>query len=115
MKLLVCGSRDEDDYKFVEKLLEAFHKVSPITELIHGGCRGVDTLAGNWAIRNKIAVRVFKADWAKYGREAGPLRNHAMLVQGKPDRLLAFPGGYVTQDMVRRAKAAGVPIDGVQD
>lgn len=43
-------------------------------------------------------------------RSAGPKRNQRMLDKGKPDLVLAFPGGDGTADMVRKAKSAGVPI-----
>ena len=33
-----------------------------------------------------------------------------MLTDGKPDAVLAFPGGRGTQDMIRRAMRAGVPV-----
>jgi hypothetical protein len=48
------------------------------------------------------------ADWEKLGRSAGPIRNQAMLDEGRPDLVVAFPGHHGTADMVRRARAAGV-------
>lgn len=47
---------------------------------------------------------------ATNGKAAGPIRNQRMLDEGKPDLVVAFPGGRGTADMVRRAKAAGVPV-----
>lgn len=44
------------------------------------------------------------------GKAAGPIRNQRMLDDGKPDRVLAFPGGRGTANMVKLAKAAGVPV-----
>jgi hypothetical protein len=43
-----------------------------------------------------------------FGRSGGPKRNQQMLEEGKPDLVLAFPGGRGTADMVRRAPS-GVP------
>ena len=43
-------------------------------------------------------------------RGAGPERNARMLAEGRPDLVVAFPGGTGTADMVRRAKAAGVRV-----
>ena len=43
-------------------------------------------------------------------KKAGPLRNQRMLDEGKPDLVVAFPGGGGTKDMVRRSVKAGVPI-----
>jgi len=54
-------------------------------------------------------VTTFDADW-KLGKKAGPLRNQRMIDEGRPDLVVAFPGGKGTADMVRRAEAAGVKV-----
>ena len=53
---------------------------------------------------------IFPAAWNKWGYSAGPRRNAWMIEYGKPDHVLAFPGGPGTADMVRRARAAGIPV-----
>ena len=60
------------------------------TFVIHGGARGVDRLAGRAAVRLGIPVEVYPADWDKYGRSAGFVRNQEMLTVGRPDLVLAF-------------------------
>jgi hypothetical protein len=50
------------------------------------------------------------ADWGQYGAPAGPIRNKTMLTQGRPDVVLAFPGGTGTADMKRQARRAGVRV-----
>jgi len=50
------------------------------------------------------------AEWDKFGRRAGPLRNEQMLREGKPDVVVAFPGGRGTAHMVRIAKEAGIDV-----
>jgi hypothetical protein len=50
------------------------------------------------------------ADWQKHGTAAGPIRNKQMIVSGKPDLVLAFPGGRGTADMSRRAEKHGIPL-----
>ena len=42
------------------------------------------------------------------GYRAGPIRNQEMLDKGKPDLVIAFPGGKGTADMVGRALRTGV-------
>ena len=44
------------------------------------------------------------------GRSAGPIRNQAMLDEGRPDLVVAFPGHHGTADIVRRARAAGIKV-----
>jgi len=50
------------------------------------------------------------ANWAELGRKAGPIRNQQMLDEGKPNLVVAFPGGRGTADIVRRARAAGIEV-----
>lgn len=59
-----------------------------------------------------LGAETHRADWATYGDSAGPRRNQEMVDSGL-DLLIAFPGGMGTADMVRRAKAAGVPVEEV--
>jgi len=67
-------------------------------------------LAHDWARARMIQVRCYNADWQRHGRGAGPIRNQAMLDDGKPHLVIAFPGGRGTVDMIRRAKAAAVAV-----
>jgi len=41
-----------------------------------------------------------QGEWDELGKKAGPLRNQRMLDEGKPDLVVAFPGGGGTKDMV---------------
>lgn len=110
MKLLVCGGRDYFNVFVVDHVLDKIHKESPISLLISGGASGVDTLAEQWANKNGVPKRIFPANWAKYFRKAGPIRNNIMLKEGKPDKVLAFPGGPGTRHMTRISIKKGVPV-----
>lgn len=104
MKVLVSGGREYLDKARMAEVLSAFKP----TEIIHGGCRGADRLADEWAKRNFIAVREFKADWGKYGPSAGPIRNERMLAEAEPDIVLIFPGGKGTLNMAILARTSGI-------
>lgn len=108
MRVLVCGGRDYRDEVRVFKELD---QIKP-SDLIEGGASGADTLAYRWAKRNLDADHrhTYDADWDRHGKAAGAIRNQRMLDEGKPDLVLAFPGGRGTADMVRRAKRAGVKV-----
>jgi hypothetical protein len=116
MRVLVCGGRDYTNRAAVFDDLDMLHAlhVGDIC-IIAGGAPGADTFAEEWA-RSKIGKREgvsfhgFKADWKKHGKAAGPIRNQAMIDKGRPDGVLAFPGGRGTADMVERAKAAGIEV-----
>jgi hypothetical protein len=115
IRLLVCGGRDFADRRLIRSQLDRFHEGGMIGVLINGGARGVDSIAAKWADDNWVACETYEADWKGQGRAAGPIRNQRMLDEGKPDEVWAWPGGRGTADMVRRAKAAGVPVLEVQE
>ena len=97
MRALVCGGRN---YRDKNRLFKVLDKHDPDI-IIHGCARGADRLAGKWArTRNKKEIR-FPADWQRYRKAAGPIRNKEMLMQGKPDIVIAFPGGKGTEHMIR--------------
>jgi len=81
-----------------------------VSVVIHGAAPGADTLAGRWAELRRVPVEAFPADWEKHGRAAGPIRNAPMLAEGKPDLVVAFPGGRGTANMCKQARAAGVKV-----
>lgn len=73
-------------------------------KVVHGAAQGLDSMADEWARRMAINVVACPADWEKLGNRAGPIRNEEVLMEHEPKRLIAFPGGKGTADMVRRAK-----------
>lgn len=109
MRLLVCGGRDYCNKAAVFEALDRAHAKRPVTVLIHGAARGADSLAEDWAVCRHIEVMAFPADW-RLGKGAGPLRNEMMLQNGKPDGVVAFPGGRGTAHMVGLALKAGLPV-----
>lgn len=110
MKVLVCGSRNSNDYlAFCRTMNRLNEERGPFTAVIHGGAKGVDWMAHIWASRS-VDEFSFPAQWNEYGRAAGPIRNARMLAEGKPDLVVAFSGGAGTRDMVRRARAAGIEV-----
>lgn len=110
MRLLVCGGRNFSDIDRLRFCMNQIVGNETDVTVIHGGARGADRLAGQIALRAGVKVSVFFAQWETYGKAAGSLRNQQMLDEGKPDVVLAMPGGRGTADMVRRAKAAGVKV-----
>ena len=138
MRVLVCGGRnfaevdnspDEEflkrtaEYKFVHDHLhnlslgwprtpeDEYGNWLPAVTIITGECpTGVDQAAIDWAVVNWTGYKGFPADWKTHGKAAGPIRNKQMLDEGKPDVVVAFPGGKGTANMVKLAREAGVPV-----
>lgn len=105
--MLVCGGRDFAD----EALLFAELDAIPRVDVVISGCaRGADTLGERWAEARGKSIERFPADWDLHGRAAGPIRNQLMLDEGKPDLVVAFPGGRGTAHMVRIATQAGIRV-----
>lgn len=119
MRVLVCGGRDYDDYDYVRHVLYDFcdthgladneYKMPSNLTVIHGGAKGADRLADQWAVVNWVPVEQFNADWDTYGKSAGPIRNQQMLDTGI-DYVIAFPGGKGTEHMKKIARKAGVSV-----
>ena len=107
--VLVCGGRAYADQAHLDASLDALHAARPLTLLIHGAALGADSLAAWWAEKRGIAVRAFPTAWDLHDKAAGPMRNQQMLDEGRPDIVVAFPGGRGTADMVERATCAHVP------
>lgn len=110
MRVLVCGGRDYRDAARVDQVLQQIGAEQPITVIIHGAARGADQLGEAWGLKHGLQLEPYPADWNTYGLSAGPRRNQEMLTKGKPDLVVAFPGGRGTADMVRRSKRAGVRV-----
>lgn len=122
MRILICGGRDFNDWEFFATTMHEIEKERSIHfnpddnwlpsdfEIISGMAKGADTLAVDYAVINWLKLHEFPADWNKHGRSAGPIRNIQMLKEGRPDLVVAFPGGRGTAHMVKIAKEAGVEV-----
>lgn len=112
MRVLVCGGRDFDDFHLLDKTLDQIDFDNEIELIIQGGAIGADFLSRVWAKSMSIPWIEFSANWNKYGKKAGPIRNQQMLDEGKPDLVVAFPteDSVGTWDMVKRATEAGIEV-----
>lgn len=110
MRVLICGSRDWTDAALIRRVVARLPEGAVV---IHGAARGADHLAGLAALDRGLRVEPYPAEWDRYGVAAGPIRNQWMLDDGQPDYVVAFrlPGKSTgTDDMIRRALAADVPV-----
>lgn len=101
------------DRQSVFTALDDIHEMMPISCIIEGGASGADRHARQWAAEHDVPWDEYVADWIKYGKGAGPIRNAQMIAGGKPDHVVAFiatPPTPGTANMVRQAKKAGLPV-----
>lgn len=115
-RVLVTGSRAWTDAAVVRTALtEAWRAAGQPLVVVHGGCpTGADAIAAAWVAEHEfagMAAEVHRADWARHGRAAGPIRNAAMVAAGA-DVCLAFPAGPSrgTRGCVELAKQAGITV-----
>lgn len=78
MRCVIAGSREGISYNDVLQAMEECSWTDEITEVVSGKARGVDTMGEQWANENNISVKEFPADWKKFGKSAGYLRNAEM-------------------------------------
>lgn len=106
MKVIIAGSRTVTDLAIIET---AIRKADfPITEVVSGGARGVDTLGEEYAKKNGIPIKRFPANWDKYGKSAGYKRNVQMAEYA--DALIAVWDGESrgTMHMINIARDLGI-------
>lgn len=125
MKLVICGDSELTDESAVQKAIDYF-KLTGITEVISGDCKGADRFGENWAKKQGLLVKKFPAKWkdldapgaviksnafGKYNANAGFDRNKVMVDYG--DAVLALelsgktPG---TQNTIKYAKEKEKPV-----
>jgi len=118
IKIVVSGSREWDWYEVFKKAMvnviseiQYHHPVSSKSiQIVHGGARGVDTMAQRFADDMGLPVKVFKANWddirgvtslgsthggKSYNKAAGMERNLAMAKYAKEETIIANVGKNV--------------------
>ena len=110
MKVLICGGREFNDAVFIHAELDRLHAQYFFDTVIEGDARGVDRIAGEWARARGVPLVQFPANWKEEGRHAALIRNERMLREGKPDLVIAFPGGSGTSHTCWKAEEARIPV-----
>lgn len=76
MRTIIAGSRDFDDYELLKRTVTSLGW--NITQVVSGTARGADKLGEQWAHESGTDLIQFPADWDRYGKRAGPIRNEIM-------------------------------------
>jgi hypothetical protein len=107
----IVGSRYYNDYDNFKVIMDQWKQNNIIiTEIVSGGADGVDSLAEKYATEYNIPCKVFKANWSKYGRSAGPIRNTEIVKICTHILALPGPDSIGTYDTISKAKKANLII-----
>jgi hypothetical protein len=110
MKIIVAGSRDIEDYGVVEEAILHSGWIDKETEIVSGMARGVDMLGVRFAKDRGLPLHKFPANWNKYGKTAGMIRNKDMA--DFADALVAVWDGrsHGTKGMIDIARSKGLKV-----
>lgn len=89
MKTIIAGSRNITDYNLIKTTLQNLNIT--ITKVVSGTANGVDKLGEKYAEEFGLPIHPFPADWKKYGKSAGYVRNEEMA--NNAEALVAFWDG----------------------
>ena len=93
-RIVVAGCRNYSNYaqarEFILDCINSFETDENLI-FISGGCRGADALGERFATEFGYKTERYIAEWEKYGRAAGPERNHKMAEIG--DLVICFWDG----------------------
>ena len=78
LKIAVAGSRSFNNYELLKEKLDFYIGSNKDVEIVSGTARGADRLGERYAREKGFPVKRFPADWEKYGKRAGYLRNEEM-------------------------------------
>ena len=106
MKVGIVGTRRRDSYLDFCIVRDTFAKLCEVTHIVSGGCsRGGDRFAERLSMITHIPIIIFPANWNKYGKPAGFIRNTDIAIES--DILVACvakdrTGG--TEDTIKKFK-----------
>lgn len=117
INIAIVGSRNatlRDHYNFIEStcslIINSFILIGYEVTIISGGASGVDKLAERFALSHKYKKKIYNANWSKYGKAAGPIRNKEIIENSHV--VIAFPdkNSVGTFDTITRAKSKKIPV-----
>ncbi|SNR43552.1 Protein of unknown function [Lutibacter agarilyticus] len=110
MKIIIAGSRSFTDCQKLKETCDKFLRDQNNIDIVSGTCRGADKLGEQYAKERGYKITRFPADWNKYGKAAGPIRNQQMA--NYADALIAFWNGKSkgTNNMIQLANRCNLDI-----
>lgn len=112
-RVVIAGCRDYENYKEAKEYIDfCLYEIRKENEIIivSGGATGADSLGERYAEENGYKIEKHPAEWSKFGKRAGPIRNKQMAEIG--DYVICFWNGKSrgTKSMIDFAKVLKKPI-----
>lgn len=113
-RVIIAGTRYFDDYdllkKYCDYMLSNKIKSGEEIRILSGGASGADALGEKYARERGFIIVPYPAQWDKYGRQAGPMRNREMAANA--DALIAFwdDKSRGTKNMIDEAQKRGLKV-----
>lgn len=110
-RLWVGGSRTFADRELLFRKLDVLTwRVRRKVVVVHGGAKGVDKLAGEWAWERGWTQEVHHPDWDRLGKKAGAVRNGEMAKAADAAVFFWDESSPGARDAIAKAKQAGTPV-----
>lgn len=88
--VLFTGSRDWDEWHTIEEVLDQLLiSVGPF-KLLHGGAKGLDSMADKLARKKGIDVEVIRPNYNRYYAKVAPKMRNLEMLDHKPDVVVGF-------------------------
>ena len=107
IKIVIAGCRDYNNYEeakeYINLCISSIRYGNKII-ILSGGASGAYKIGERYAKENGFEVELYPADWEKYGKSAGPIRNK--LMAENCDCVICFWDGKSrgTKSMIEYAK-----------
>jgi hypothetical protein len=109
-KIVICGSRTAKNRAELESWLNATIDTTKNPTIRTGGAEGTDQMAKEWAEKKGLHHEEHPAEWKRYGKKAGPIRN-AQMMQGASQVLANWDGtSKGTANALKQARAKGLKV-----
>ena len=111
-RIIVCGGKDFTNQTYCFATLDSILPNYEQPEIISGHAKGADTFGEEYAKLHGLKLTVFPAEWKRYGKAVGPIRNKQMLLYALEENpvVIAFWNGTSrgTKNMITQARKANV-------
>lgn len=112
-KVIIAGSRSFADYEKLKSVCDSILPnlySEPRISILSGTSSGSDSLGERYAKERGYTLNRYPADWKRYGKAAGPIRNRQMVKEA--DAAIIFWDGQSrgTKNLIEEANRHGLKV-----